>query len=118
MLEIATEVVPSTGVTWQTNEAAERVGQELQRTSRTLSMIKRQKLPIWNDINPITWLSRVRTSCQKLSPVPSCSIDQEAGWGGRRIVDKKRFRSNKRRIILKNWVQEITTFLPDEIRQL
>lgn len=119
----ATEVVFRTMRDMMTTEAAERVAAELHTESEPSEdkALQNEIADLWNDTNPITrWLSRVRPPLKIKSGTFLFRINQEAGLpravGGESLT-KAVFSATKDELS-EDRIQEVASFLPDEIRQL
>jgi len=119
----ATEVVFRTMRDMMTNEAAEHVAEELHEPAEPTEdkALQNEIADLWNDTNPITrWLSRVRPPLKIKSGNFLLRINQEAGLPravGAESLCKAVFKSTKEELSEER-IQEIASFLPDEIRQL
>jgi uncharacterized protein (DUF2267 family) len=119
----ATEVVFRTMRDMMTTEAAERVAEELHTESEPTEdkALQNEIADLWNDTNPITrWLSRVRPPLKIKSGTFLFRINQEAGLPravGGESLSKAVFSATKDELS-EDRIQEIASFLPDEIRQL
>jgi uncharacterized protein (DUF2267 family) len=119
----ATEVVFRTMRDMMTNEAAAHVAEELHEPAEPTEdkALQNEIADLWNDTNPITrWLSRVRPPLKIKSGNFLLRINQEAGLPravGAESLCKAVFKSTKEELSEER-IQEIASFLPDEIRQL
>jgi uncharacterized protein (DUF2267 family) len=119
----ATEVVFRTMRDMMTTEAAGRVAEELHEPMEPTEdkALQNEIADLWKDTNPITrWLSRVRPPLKIKSGTFLFRINQEAGLpravGGESLT-KAVFSATKDELSEER-IQEIASFLPDEIRQL
>lgn len=119
----ATEVVYRTMRDMMTKEASDRVAAELHEEMEATEdkALQNEIADLWKDTNPITrWLSRVRPPLEIKSGTFLFRINQEAGLPravGAESLIKAVFESTKEELSEER-IQEIATFLPDEIRQL
>lgn len=119
----ATEVVFRTMRDMMTKEASDRVAAELHEEMEPSEdkALQNDIADLWNDTNPITrWLSRVRPPLKIKSGNFLFRINQEAGLPravGAESLCKAVFWATKGELSEER-IQEIATFLPDEIRQL
>ncbi len=118
-----TEVVFRTMRDMMTKEASDRVAKELHEPMEPTEdkALQNEIADLWNDTNPITrFLSRVRPPLKIKSGTFLFRINQEAGLP--RAVDaetavKAVFFATKDELSEER-IQEVATFLPNEIRQL
>jgi uncharacterized protein (DUF2267 family) len=119
----ATEVVFRTMRDMMTTEAAGRVAEELHEPMEPTEdkALQNEIADLWKDTNPITrWLSRVRPPLKIKSGTFLFRINQEAGLSravGGESLTKAVFSATKDELSEER-IQEIASFLPDEIRQL